>query len=98
MNEIVDAFKIDVTSAELKVHFEKHLAHHRNALEILGNNKIQLIGAKGTTSDVIKKHRMQIKLLDYVTAHLPENVTYRVTLHELEGMMIFQSLTDSDDE
>ncbi len=94
MSNIVESFKIDVPATELKAHFEARLAAHRTALETLQGNRIQLIGVTGDTSEVVKKHRMQEKLLSYLVSHIPPNVTYRLSLHELDGLYVLQDLTE----
>lgn len=92
--EIVDTFRIDVPSAELKTSITKRLAAHKTALEKLSSGRIQLIGVRGDSSEIIKSHDEQIRLLSYVVAHIPENVTYRLSLHELDGLFVLSELKD----
>lgn len=94
MSDIVEGFKVNVSALELKEHFKKRLGYHTTALEHLSGNKIQLIGAKGETSEIIQKHKAQSKLLAYLVEHIPEGVTYRLSMVELDGLYVLRELTD----
>lgn len=98
MSAVIDGFKVTMTRDELKAHFEKHLEFHRSALAKLGSNKVILVGQTGdeSGSSILEKHRSQEKLLAFLVAHMPEGDSYRLSMHELDGLMVLQSLTDYD--
>lgn len=97
MTDTIEGFKLQVTSEELKTHLEKRLAHHANALEKLQGNKIQLIGAQGNESMMISEHKKMVRILSYVTSHIPEGAVYRLTLHELQGMWVLDELANEEE-
>ncbi len=92
----IQGFQLLVTSDELEVHFRKRLFHHETALATLDGNKIKLIGVKGDESQIVGKHKEQIRLLKYIVAHLPLGDTFRLSLHELGGLMVLDSLVDTE--
>jgi hypothetical protein len=94
----IDGFKVTITRDELKAHFEKHIAHHDGALKKLSANRLILVGTDGDTdtASITEKHRSQLKLLTFLVAHMPEGDSYRLSMHELDGLMVLQSLTDYD--
>ena len=90
----IQGFQLLVSSNELREHFTTRLGFHKTALEKLGGGVVKLIGVDGGQSEMIQKHKEQVRLLNYIINHLPADEQFRLSLNELGGLMVLDNLVD----
>ncbi len=92
----ITGFKVEMSSDELKTHFQVRLSHHEKALAKLKGSGLILVGQDSTedTSELVGKHKVQARLLKFLVEHMPVNATFRLTLNELESLYVLDELTN----
>ncbi len=92
----LDGFKLEVTSDEVLAHFTKRLNHHKDALALLESSPVILVGKDGGKdgTEIMKLHRHQIRLLEFLTSHVAAGDTYLLSMNEISQLTLLQEITD----
>lgn len=95
-NTTIDGFKVEMSSDELKAHFQVRLGHHEKALNKLAVGKLVLVGQDGSTdtSELVQQHKTQVKMLSFLVAHMPVAATFRLTMQELAGLYVLDEIVN----
>lgn len=91
-----DGFHLEVTAKEIRDNFNARLENHRTALQKLEASPLILVGKNGGVgkSEMMKLHKHQVRLIEFIVSHVPEQDTFLLTMNEVDQLMLLRSVTD----